>query len=258
MTSSRIDQAGISARYGVTSKDVTAWIKLVNFPAADDRGLRDVARVDSWVQAMRPQYWPPKPEAEASSAQGSAPDKPTKAAAAAPAAAPVLVTETRAEMAKRFRVSYNTASEWTKAAVRRNTDGDVVVKAFPAPEPDGRWDTNAVDAWVRSFRPRVWASYSGGEPQFAKPLPEGHPKDLLDIGEYGVIRGNALSGKPALRSTMQTYLLRNQIAQPDRVPKDRKRPEVFEPMWFRETIYREIRRRLTRGMSEVDESSAKD
>ncbi|MFJ8752277.1 hypothetical protein ACIREO_23520 [Streptomyces sp. NPDC102441] len=252
MTSSRIDQAGISARYGVVPRDADVWTQLVNFPAADDHGLRDVARVDAWVQAMRPQYWPPKPEADASSAPGSPAAKPEKAAAAEPAEAPAPVTETRAEMAKRFRVSHNTASLWTKTKARQDPEGKVLAKAFPAPVSDRRWDTKAVDTWVRSYRRRVWTAYSGSEPQFVKPLPEGHPQDLLDIGEYGVIRGNALSGKPALRGTMQTYLLRNQIAKPDRLPKDRKRPEVFEPMWFRETINREIRRRLTRGTSEAD------
>ncbi|MEU6346547.1 hypothetical protein ABZ883_37000 [Streptomyces sp. NPDC046977] len=248
MTSRRIDDAGISARYGVSPKDVAAWIKLVNFPTADDDGLRDVDRVDAWVQAMRPQYWPPTESEAVPSARvpGSLTAKPAAAALPSPA------TENRSEMAKRFNMSYQAVDVWTKARERHDAKGKVVATAFPPPVSKGRWDTTAVDTWVRANRPRVWTAYAGSKPLFVKPLPEGHPKDLLGISEYGVIRGNALSGKPAQRRTMQAYLLREQIAAPDRVPKDRKRPEVFEPMWYRETIYSEIRRRLSRGASEAE------
>jgi predicted DNA-binding transcriptional regulator AlpA len=246
MTSRRIDDAGISARYGVLPKDAAAWAKLLNFPAADGEGLRDLDRVDAWVQAMRPQYWPPKSEAvSAAGTPGTHAAKPMTTDRPAPA------TESRSEMAKRFNMSYAAVDAWTRANERRNAEGKVVATAFPPPVSEGRWDKAAVDTWVRANRARVWTAYAGSEPQFVKPLPEGHPKDLLGISEYGVIRGNALSGKPAQRRTMQAYLLRGQIAPPDRVPKDRKRPEVFEPMWYRETIYSEIRRRLTRGASEA-------
>lgn len=247
MTSRRIDDAGISARYGASPKDVAAWIKLVNFPAADDDGLRDVDRVDAWVQAMRPWYWPPKSDTDSVARVPGA-----QAAKPAVAARPAPVTESRSEMAKRFNMSYQAVDVWTKAKERCDAEGNVVATAFPPPVSKGRWDTAAVDTWVRANRSRVWTAYAGSEPQFVKPLPEGHPKDLLGISEYGVIRGNALSGKPAQRRTMQAYLLREQIAAPDRVPKDRKRPEVFEPMWYRETIYSEIRRRLSRGASEAE------
>ncbi|MFJ6438209.1 hypothetical protein [Streptomyces sp. NPDC091416] len=250
---SRIDEAGISARYGVKPKDVRAWTTLVNFPPVGEDELRDTVMVDAWVQAMRPQYWPPQqdtPEA------GVAPAPPRTAKAKKDAVAPPPVTETRSEMAKRFDMTPNAVDAWTKAEERRDTSGKVVATAFPPPLADGRWEATAVDAWVRIHRPRVWAAYTGGEPQYAKPLPPGDPKDLLNITEYGVIRGNSISGKPASRRTMQSYLLRKQIASPDRRPGDRKRPEVFEPMWFRETIYQEIRQRLTRGKSQTDKKAA--
>ncbi|MFD9052466.1 hypothetical protein [Streptomyces zaomyceticus] len=252
MTNRRIDEAGISARYGVKPKDTVVWTTLVNFPAKGEDGLRDVALVDAWVQAMRPQYWPPRQEAPAASAATS-PRRQKKAAVAPPS-----VTESRSEMAKRFDMTFNAVDAWTKAPARRDTSGKVVAAAFPPPVSEGQWDAKAVDEWVRVHRPRVWTAYTGGEPQFAKPLPAGDPKDLLNISEYGVIRGNAISGKPASRRTMQSYLLREQIAAPDRRPGDRKRPEVFEPMWYRETIYQEIRRRLTRGKLPADEKSAGD
>ncbi|MGW1616036.1 hypothetical protein ACWCQZ_42625 [Streptomyces sp. NPDC002285] len=250
MTSHRIDEAGISARYGVSLKDAAVWTKLVNFPAAGGDGLRDVELVDQWVQAMRPQYWPPRQDA----APVGGATRPRKGKPKGLAVKPAPVTETRSEMAKRFGMTFNAVDAWTKAKERRDTSGKVVAAAFPASVSEGQWDTQAVDAWVRVRRPRVWAGYTGGEPQFAQPLPAGDPKDLLNISEYGVIRGNAISGKPAQRRTMQSYLLRGQIAAPDRRPGDRKRPEVFEPMWFRETIYREIRQRLTRGSPEGDEN----
>ncbi|MFZ3491834.1 hypothetical protein ACODT5_01090 [Streptomyces sp. 5.8] len=246
MTSRRIDDAGISARFGVLPKDAAAWIKLANFPAADADGLRDLDQVDAWVQAVRPQYWPAKAEAplgdRASGAQAVTPRE---------VSVPAPVLESRSEMAKRFDMSYQAVDAWTKAKERRSSQGEVVATAFPLPVAEGRWDRAAVDGWVSVNRPRVWTAYTGGEPRFVVPLPDGHPKDLLGIGEYGVIRGNALSGKPAQRRTMQAYLLRQQIAAPDRFPKDRKRPEVFEPMWFRATIYSEIRLRLSRGSSKT-------
>ncbi|MBV9025918.1 MAG: hypothetical protein JO362_19500 [Streptomycetaceae bacterium] len=257
MTSRRIDHTGITTRYGVAPKDATVWTRLVNFPAAGDDGMWDVTQVDAWVQAMRPQYWPPKPEPDTTSApDAQAADKP--ATAATPAAPPGLAAERRSEMAKRFGMSYQAVDVWAKAKERRDANGQVVAAAFPAPVSDGQWDPKAVDEWVRTNRPRVWTAYTRSEPQFVKPLPEDHPKDLLDISEYGVIRGNALSGKPAQRRTMQSYLLRKQIAAPDRVPGDRKRPEVFEPMWYRKTIYSEIRRRLTRGTWEEKEAPSKE
>ncbi|MFC7992155.1 hypothetical protein ACFUV2_22875 [Streptomyces pilosus] len=252
MTNRRIDEAGISARYGVKPKDTAVWTTLVNFPARGEDGLWDVALVDAWVQAMRPQYWPPRPETPAAGAVTSPRKGKQKKAAVAP------VTETRSEMAKRFGMTFNAVDAWTKATERRDSSGKVVAAAFPPPAPEGRWDATAVDAWVRIHRPRVWAAYAGGEPQFAKPLPAGDPRDLLNITEYGVIRGNAISGKPASRRTMQSYLLRGQIEAPDRRPGDRKRPEVFEPMWYRETIYQEIRRRLTRGKPQEDEKGAEN
>ncbi|GHG22666.1 hypothetical protein ACFFSH_28970 [Streptomyces filamentosus] len=252
MTNRRIDEAGISARYGVKPKDTVVWTTLVNFPAKGEDGLWDVALVDAWVQAMRPQYWPPRQEAPAAGAATS-PRRQKKAAVAPPS-----VTESRSEMAKRFDMTFNAVDAWTKAPERRDTSGKVVAAAFPPPVSEGQWDAKAVDEWVRVHRPRVWTAYTGGEPQFAKPLPAGDPKDLLNITEYGVIRGNAISGKPASRRTMQSYLLREQIAAPDRRPGDRKRPEVFEPMWYRETIYQEIRRRLTRGKLSAGEKSAGD
>jgi transposase len=249
MSSRRIDEAGISARYGVSPKDAAVWTTLVNFPAAGEDGLRDAALVDAWVQAMRPQYWPPRQGA--ASAGGAT--SPRKGEPKGSAVIPAPVTEARSEMAKRFGMTFNAVDAWTKATERRDTSGKVVAAAFPTPVSEGWWDVKEVDEWVR-----VWAAYVGGEPRFAKPLPAGDPKDLLNISEYGVIRGNAISGKPALRRTMQSYLLRGQIAAPDRRPGDRKRPEVFEPMRYRETVYREIRQRLTRGNPKADEKTPTD
>ncbi|ATM24731.1 hypothetical protein SMD44_p10232 (plasmid) [Streptomyces alboflavus] len=254
MTRRRIDRAGIKARYGV--KDASAFTRLVNFPASDEDGLWDVTQVDAWVQAMRPQFWPPRPEAAAASATAApvAKAKPKKAATAKSSGAKTAPgTETAKEMAGRFRVSIKTPHTWARTKEQRGPDGRIQVAAFPQPASPGRWKVRQVDNWVRLYRPRVWAAYSGDEPRYVIPLPEGHPKDLLDIGEYGVIRGNALSGQPALRATMQYYLRNDLIAAPDRIAGDGEQPEVFEPMWYRETIYSEIRKRRTREAVEVGE-----
>lgn len=153
MTSRRIDDAGISARYGASPKDVAAWIKLVNFPAADDDGLRDVDRVDSWVQAMRPQYWPPTSETVSAARVPSA-----QAAKPAAAARPAPATESRSEMAKRFNMSYQAVDVWTKAKERRDAKGKVVATAFLLPCRRGvgtrrRWTRGCVRTGPGCGRP---------------------------------------------------------------------------------------------------------
>ncbi|MCG7524013.1 hypothetical protein MHW47_06095 [Streptomyces sp. OfavH-34-F] len=74
-------------------------------------------------------------------------------------------------------------------------------------------------------------------------LPKGADTDLLSLEEIGVIDGEARGrGKAASVPSMRTHLYNGSLAKPDRMPGDGLEPAVEEPMWFRSTAYRFIRR----------------
>ncbi|MCM2430913.1 hypothetical protein [Streptomyces sp. RKAG337] len=77
--------------------------------------------------------------------------------------------------------------------------------------------------------------------------PDGDPKDLYDIGGYATILGNATRGNPLARATVLSYKSQGHLEPPDRKPGDRKRPEVFEEMWFLETITKHVYSRRGQG-----------
>ena len=74
-------------------------------------------------------------------------------------------------------------------------------------------------------------------------LPAGEDTDLLTLQQIGVLDGKARGrGKATTVSTMRTYLSNGLLDKPDRTPGDGMEPPVDEPMWFRSTAYRFIRR----------------
>ncbi|MCL3999070.1 hypothetical protein M4438_37235, partial [Streptomyces lavenduligriseus] len=71
----------------------------------------------------------------------------------------------------------------------------------------------------------------------------GADTDLLTLQEIGELDGKARGrGKATTVSSMRTYLYNGLLAKADRTPGDGLEPAVDEPMWFRSTAYRFIRR----------------
>ncbi|MFE4516704.1 hypothetical protein ACFRMQ_21210 [Kitasatospora sp. NPDC056783] len=104
------------------------------------------------------------------------------------------------------------------------------------------YDAAAVDAFVKDHDRLQWLRAHEGadaaEQELRARLPRGNPADLLTRKEFGEVFGNFTRGKPLGDSTMRSYLAREQIPQPDRHPDDGQEPQVYEPHWYRGTIYR--------------------
>ncbi|MEU9255762.1 hypothetical protein AB0D66_28425 [Streptomyces sp. NPDC048270] len=235
----RIDRAGIGETYGEVPRIVDAWVKLLNFPSPVVDGEWDAQQVDDWVKASRPQSWPAR-----SVKSGTAASEP------AVQGEPELVAEAaeglgggdellgKAGLVLRYQVSEATVGTWTRV-----TGANV----FPEEAEPGRWRAGVVDSWVAKHRAHVWAEITGEGPKVVVAPPDGDPKDLYDVGGYGEILGNATRGKPLPRATAQTYKRQGHLEPPDRRPGDRKKPEVFEDMWFLETITRHVYSRRGQG-----------
>ncbi|MFF2378405.1 hypothetical protein ACFVUW_28850 [Streptomyces xiamenensis] len=74
-------------------------------------------------------------------------------------------------------------------------------------------------------------------------LPTGHDTDLLTLQQIGELDGQARGrSKPTTVGTLKNYQSQRLLAKPDRTPDDGREPAVEEPMWFRSTAYRFIRR----------------
>ena len=232
VSAGRIDRDGICAAYEQRPRTVDSWIRLLNFPAPLAEGQWDAQQVDDWIRSNRPQCWPAKAAAPAAppAQESAAPAKPAKAQGSA---AEQLLG--KSGPADRYRMSYSAVDSWTK------------VEGFPEPAEPGKWRGEAIDAWVKEHRPHVWAELTESGPLVVIAPPEGNPKDLYDLTGYGVILGNATRGRPLPRTTMLSYKNAGHLEPPDRKPGDRKRPEVFEPMWFLETITRHVYSRRGQG-----------
>ncbi|MFI6688430.1 helix-turn-helix domain-containing protein [Streptomyces sp. NPDC050485] len=95
-------------------------------------------------------------------------------------------------------------------------------------------------AAARAPRPNVGTS---GPLREDLKLPKGEDSDLLTLQQIGAIDGTARGrGKVTTVSSMRTYLYNGLLAKADRTPGDGQDPAVDEPMWFRATAYRFIRR----------------
>ncbi|MFE9428988.1 hypothetical protein ACFYNO_39265 [Kitasatospora sp. NPDC006697] len=219
----RLTRARIAETYGEGERTVDAWVRLLNFPAPLADGKWDAEQVDAWVKTSRPQSWPGRTVASAADTPAAAPAEPAAASAAEDASDENELLG-KSGLALRYKVTETTVDTWTK------------VEGFPAEADPGRWRSHEVDTWVEEHRSHVWAEFKGKGPKVVIPPPEGNPKDLYDISGYAMILGNATRGKPLPRKTAQNYKRQGHLEPPDRTPGDRKRPEVFEDMWYLETI----------------------
>ncbi|MGW4890764.1 hypothetical protein ACWEQL_00620 [Kitasatospora sp. NPDC004240] len=221
LSAGRINREGMCSAYGHQPRTIDAWVRLLNFPAPGDDGRWDAEQVDAWVKANRPQSWPAKTaEMQELASVEAADEEPGERE-------DEVLLPTKTALAAHFGVSLSAVNAWTK------------VDGFPA-GTEGGWPAGKVEAWVKENRAHVWAELTGAAAKVVIAPPQGDPKDLYDIGGYGEILGNATRGRPLSRSTISSYKSLGHLEPPDRKPGDRKRPEVFEPMWFLETITRHV------------------
>jgi len=255
----RTSAAGIAAGYGLPAKTAAALTRMRAFPdpVADDEW--DAVQVDTWMRDNRPQFWkdgvlaalqadtaaaaghvqPPEPEPEPTEPEtevAEATAEVAEAAAGDPAAAAQAGPRaSRAELAARYGKAPTTINSWAREP------------GFPAVDGKRRRSVAETDAWVKANRPDAWSHFTGKGAVVVIPPPEGDPKDLLNVVEYGRILGNATRGTPLEHTTILSYRQRGQIRPPDRMPGDKKQPEVFEPMWYRATINDHVRTRKGPG-----------
>lgn len=243
--SSRLDVDGIAAKYGVIMPTARAWTRTEGFPSVDGTGY-DAAEVDAWVRSERRRTWekaqrPSRTPTSPPSAPGpgtGAGEQPAKPAAAAGSRRKKHVELALEQIGPRYGSPVDTGISWATTKEKRE-DGRVVRPAFPRPlRTNPRvWDQDQVDDWVRQARPHVWAAFTGSGPALLNPLPEGDPRDLLDVDDFAEVWGNATRGEPLERNTIFSYHNRGQIPFADRTPDDGKTPRVLSYHWYRETVY---------------------
>ncbi|MGD1220648.1 hypothetical protein AB9Q10_19715 [Streptomyces krungchingensis] len=246
-----LDAQGIATAYSVSGQTARGWIRAEGFPEAGENGY-SAAAVDEWVHENRRRTWaaaqrraqlPGHAWADSSASDedaGAQKDLADRAPAAEPAAqAHGEQAELTAEMiGPRYGVSEYTGLQWTK--VKEKREGDKVVRrAFPAPRSTQprTYDQHEVDAWVEKHRPHVWAAFKGTEPALVHDLPEGDPRDLLDIYDFAEVLGMTTRGEALARETVRAYHARGQVPFADRTADDGKKPRVFQDHWYRETVY---------------------
>lgn len=140
--------------------------------------------------------------------------------------APDANVSSTARIAERFGVSVTTViNSWAKH------------ERFPRPEGEARrnrvYPDRLVDAWVREYRPAVWAAYQQGD----QPYRSGdNPDELLDMREFARLRAERVGAEPAADDAMYSYINRGVIPKPDRKPGDGREPEVSTLMWRRSTV----------------------
>ncbi|MFE0774834.1 hypothetical protein [Streptomyces sp. NPDC058861] len=250
-----LDVLAIATTYGVNAQTVRGWTRAAGFPEACEQGYSP-AEVDAWVRENRRQTWAKaQRRAELSGRAWAGSSESGKGAAvqrepAEPAAevqgeqAPLT-----AEMiGPRYGVSEHTGLEWV--AVKEKREGDEVIReAFPTPRRTRprMYDPREVDAWVEKHRPHVWAAFKGTGPALVYELPEGDPRDLLDIDDFAEVLGMVTRGETLVRETVRAYHSRGQIPFADRTADDGKKPRVFQDHWYRETVYRFVLSRRGSG-----------
>ncbi|MEU6352162.1 hypothetical protein ABZ896_22980 [Streptomyces sp. NPDC047072] len=255
--SEQLDVDGIVDRYGVIRPTATQWTRTEGFPPTDG-AFYDAAAVDAWVRSQRPRTWQ-KAQQSAAPAAASSADSPVPGAGEQEAKPPARagsrrkkgVELTLEQLGPRYGSPVATGVSWTRAEERRE-GGRVVQRAFPQPlrRNPRVWDQDDVDAWVEEARPHVWASFTGSGPALVNPLPEGNPRDLLDVNDFAEVWGNATRGEPLEPGTVASYHSRGQIPFADRAPDDGKTPRVLSYHWYRQTVYDVITSR--RGMGNFE------
>ncbi|MFF4344738.1 hypothetical protein ACFY00_33060 [Kitasatospora sp. NPDC001540] len=147
---------------------------------------------------------------------------------------------TRQEIRGKYSVGANVVKGWIARPSFPAAQAPAAAGADRGREAE-RFDEVAVDAWVREHENRLWlATHEGKEAAreaALRRLPQGGPGDLLDLDDFRTLLGEFNRGKPIARTTMQSYRSRQQIPAADRREGDGLRPEVYEDMWFRATVY---------------------
>ncbi|MGA5442501.1 hypothetical protein ACPCKW_23695 [Streptomyces griseoincarnatus] len=113
------------------------------------------------------------------------------------------------------------------------------------------WHRSTAYSFIRS-RPTASTSPAGSETRQEAvalrddlDLPAGDEQDLLTLEEIRAV-DTAARGRPAPKaSTLKIYQSDGRMPRPDRVPGDGQEPVVEEPMWYRSTAYRFVRRPAT-------------
>ncbi|MFF9458750.1 hypothetical protein [Streptomyces flaveolus] len=244
-----LDAQGIATTYSVSGQTARGWIRAEGFPEVGEHGY-SAAEVDEWVRENRRRTWATAQRRAQLSSQAWAASLATDQDAGAqkeladPAAEPVAETQgeqatlTAEMIGPRYGVSEYTGLQWTKVKEKRERD-KVVRRAFPAPRSTQprTYDQHEVDAWVEKHRPHVWAAYKGTGPALVHDLPEGDPRDLLDIYDFAEVLGMTTRGEALARETVRAYHARGQVPFADRTADDGKKPRVFQDHWYRETVY---------------------
>ncbi|OIV36985.1 hypothetical protein BIV57_13435 [Mangrovactinospora gilvigrisea] len=142
-TTGVLDVDGLARRYAVRPATVQAWARTAGFPAPEAEGWWPVEAADSWVGVNRPQYGPkPRAAAPAQTEPASERDDATRL--------------TLADLAARFGLPERTAAgpNWAGARTTRDRRDGAARRAFPAPDADGTWPAEEVDAWAAEHHPR--------------------------------------------------------------------------------------------------------
>ncbi|WP_051715401.1 hypothetical protein [Streptomyces sp. NRRL S-475] len=244
-----VDAKDIAITYSVSGQTARGWIRAEGFPAAGEDGY-SAAEVDEWVRENRRRTWAAaQRRAELSGHAWADADARSQKDLAEPTPAAEPAAEAEGEQAQltaemigpRYGVSEYTGLQWVE--VKEKREGDKVIRqAFPAPRrtQPRTYDQHEVDAWVEQHRPHVWAAFKGTGPALVHDLPEGDPRDLLDIYDFAEVLGMTTRGEALARETVHAYHARGQVPRADRTADDGKKPRVFQDHWYRETVYRFI------------------
>ncbi|MFD0437180.1 hypothetical protein [Streptomyces chartreusis] len=251
-----VDAKDIAITYSVSGQTARGWLRAEGFPAAGEDGY-SAAEVDEWVRVNRRRTWAAaQRRAELSGHAWADADAGTQEDRAEPTPAAEPAAEAEGEQAQltaemigpRYGVSEHTGLQWVE--VKEKQEGDKVIRqAFPAPRrtQPRTYDQHEVDTWVEKHRPHVWAAFKGTGPALVHDLPEGDPRDLLDIYDFAEVLGMTTRGEALARETVHAYHARGQVPFADRTADDGKKPRVFQDHWYRETVYRFILSRRGSG-----------
>ncbi|MBR7830889.1 hypothetical protein KDK95_31585 [Actinospica sp. MGRD01-02] len=140
-------------------------------------------------------------------------------------------------IAARFGVSVTTViNNWIKH------------ERFPSAVGDARrnrtYPDREVEAWVREYRPAVWAAYQQGDAPYRS---GDDPNELVDMREFARLRAARVGGEPAADEAMYAYITRKVIPDADRKPGDGGTPDVSTLKWKRSTVDQHIGAMRGRG-----------